>query len=427
MTEEAGPPNTLSREDLYELVWSKPVRELALDFGISDVALAKRCRRLGIPIPGRGYWARVDAGQQPYRPKLPQRAPQWSDQGALTVAPSENATPQGPPPSTEDQVWLQEKLAAEKLNEASIAVPSTTRKWHPAIQEYREQLDQAAEELRASRKADERYQKRPEWRKRVESDGDAWKWRWVKDRGQRLCDTHKPAAFRVSLDSYKRALSIVNALAIAAENRGFAVQKDEKIGRVVFSGHQADIHLRVTEILQEKSRSRIRYDGKSEQEAYQVPTGRLRMTLAIGYREGPSFEDGDSNKLESQLNRLFEGMYRLVLKVWQQDRKHLEFWRNMEEEDRRRAEAGRLRAEQERAVAEERARRKSLSSEASKWAESLRIRRYVHHIRATASERGVPEDSLKKWIEWALIVASELDPSEERIAVRRDDISDQAR
>src|SRR5260370_25819410 len=98
-----------------------------MDFGISDVALAKRCRRLGIPAPGRGYWARVDAGQRPYRPKLPQREPHWSDKGALTVAPSEDVPPQGPPASTEDQAWLMERLTAEKLTEGSIVVLPTTR------------------------------------------------------------------------------------------------------------------------------------------------------------------------------------------------------------------------------------------------------------------------------------------------------------
>ena len=40
------------------------------------------------PSPGRGYWARVDAGQTPYRPSLPKRDAQWGDQEALTVAPS---------------------------------------------------------------------------------------------------------------------------------------------------------------------------------------------------------------------------------------------------------------------------------------------------------------------------------------------------
>ena len=62
---------TLPRSQLYELVWSKPVRDLAAEFGISDVALAKRCRALKIPVPPRGYWARVAAGQKPRRPPLP--------------------------------------------------------------------------------------------------------------------------------------------------------------------------------------------------------------------------------------------------------------------------------------------------------------------------------------------------------------------
>jgi hypothetical protein len=82
-------PMTLSREDLYELAWTKPLSELAKDFKTSDVALGERCKRLGIPVPGRGYWARVDTGQKPYRPRLAKRESQWHDEGALTVTPSQ--------------------------------------------------------------------------------------------------------------------------------------------------------------------------------------------------------------------------------------------------------------------------------------------------------------------------------------------------
>jgi len=64
-------PLTLTRQQLYDLVWSKPVRDVAKDFGMSDVALAKRCRAVRVPIPPRGYWARVAAGQKPRRPTLP--------------------------------------------------------------------------------------------------------------------------------------------------------------------------------------------------------------------------------------------------------------------------------------------------------------------------------------------------------------------
>jgi hypothetical protein len=51
------------RTDLYAEVWQEPVRTIAKRYGISDVALVKICRKLEVPLPGRGYWARTAAGQ----------------------------------------------------------------------------------------------------------------------------------------------------------------------------------------------------------------------------------------------------------------------------------------------------------------------------------------------------------------------------
>jgi hypothetical protein len=60
------------REDLYEKVWSAPMTTVAKEFGVSDVALAKTCRKLHIPVPGRGYWAKKAANQPVApRPALP--------------------------------------------------------------------------------------------------------------------------------------------------------------------------------------------------------------------------------------------------------------------------------------------------------------------------------------------------------------------
>jgi len=36
-----------SRQQLYEAIWSTPCQVLAKSLGISDVALAKTCKRLG--------------------------------------------------------------------------------------------------------------------------------------------------------------------------------------------------------------------------------------------------------------------------------------------------------------------------------------------------------------------------------------------
>lgn len=60
----------LSREELFALVWEKPTQDLAIELGVSDVAIGKLCARLQVPKPPRGYWARVQSGQTPRRPPL---------------------------------------------------------------------------------------------------------------------------------------------------------------------------------------------------------------------------------------------------------------------------------------------------------------------------------------------------------------------
>lgn len=54
---------TLTREELYERVWSTPMERLAAEFGCSGRGFAKLCRRDQIPVPARGYWARLQAGR----------------------------------------------------------------------------------------------------------------------------------------------------------------------------------------------------------------------------------------------------------------------------------------------------------------------------------------------------------------------------
>jgi len=61
----------LSRQELYDRVWSEPMRTLAAGFGISDVALKKTCARAHIPTPDRGYWAEKEAGKPTRQVALP--------------------------------------------------------------------------------------------------------------------------------------------------------------------------------------------------------------------------------------------------------------------------------------------------------------------------------------------------------------------
>ena len=64
-------PLALTREQLYRRVWSRPLRLVAGEFGLSGNALAKICSRLLVPYPSRGHWAKVVGGKAPVRPPLP--------------------------------------------------------------------------------------------------------------------------------------------------------------------------------------------------------------------------------------------------------------------------------------------------------------------------------------------------------------------
>lgn len=59
-----------TRQQMYDLVWSKSLVELAKDFGISANGLAKICDRLLVPHPPRGYWSGGDHTRTLERPPL---------------------------------------------------------------------------------------------------------------------------------------------------------------------------------------------------------------------------------------------------------------------------------------------------------------------------------------------------------------------
>ncbi|MEL7635529.1 MULTISPECIES: hypothetical protein [Sporomusa] len=57
---------------LFDEIWNEPMTTVVKRYGLSDNGLRKRCLNLGIPVPPRGYWAKLKAGQEvPPKPTLP--------------------------------------------------------------------------------------------------------------------------------------------------------------------------------------------------------------------------------------------------------------------------------------------------------------------------------------------------------------------
>ena len=83
----AGSDDPVSREALYEMVWSEPMLRVAAQFGVSSSYMARICTLLNVPRPERGYWAKLAVGKAPKRPPLPEPRPgdplEWTRDGAL--------------------------------------------------------------------------------------------------------------------------------------------------------------------------------------------------------------------------------------------------------------------------------------------------------------------------------------------------------
>ena len=63
---------TFERQKLFDEVWATPVAKLAREYGLSGVGLRKICVSLDVPLPPRGYWAKLAAGKKVPKPPLHQ-------------------------------------------------------------------------------------------------------------------------------------------------------------------------------------------------------------------------------------------------------------------------------------------------------------------------------------------------------------------
>lgn len=131
--------HVFTRQALYDQIWTEPMRTVALGLGVSDVGLAKACRVADIPVPPRGYWAKLQHGKPvPARPPLPVRP---AGQDRVVIAPP---TPR-PAPPPEVQTAIETALAEI----AEVPVPDDLRRAHPIVRGW---LDRNAEQRREWRR-----------------------------------------------------------------------------------------------------------------------------------------------------------------------------------------------------------------------------------------------------------------------------------
>ena len=282
-------PIEISREDLYERVWTEPIQKLSKEYGLSDVGLAKTCRRHNIPIPPRGYWAKKQAGRSVTKDSLPE---------ATAGGPHTVRLPGASPhvvKATAEPLPIHPLVAAESDPSNAITVPDNLRVRHPLLQSTREY------------------------------------WRVVAKPGFRW-DAPRPKHIEIGVakDTRPRALRLLQALFTALEKRGYRVSAGEH-GRLHVTVLDEQCELQVRERQRQLKREVPKGTNASPFESRRpydlVHTSELELRIEMRFRR-ESVKDGKHGPVETRLNDVIAGLIRAALAEKdyraQQERERLE-------------------------------------------------------------------------------------------------------
>ncbi len=328
---------TVTRESLYEQVWSKPVRTLAREYGISNVGLSKICRRLDVPRPGPGYWVRLQHGQTPARPPLPPQKEGMLDRATIEPPPSgiRSLVPRAP--------------AAARSAFPAVRVSERLSGPHPAVG----LILQSLRELNAYHGA-------------------------VALRGK------DQTLIRVSPTAQRRALLILDAFFKALDAHGHRVtaKRPAQVGdrySLTAAVGGTEVEVKLTERIGLRERPLRNGERRIWKEYDHIPTGEL--TPRLGANNGQthrSWSDGRGKRLEDRLAAAVLGVEEVAQAQEEEERRWEERRRQYREEEGQR-EIVRLRTEHEQALA------KDLSQMAAAWRESRQIRQFLQAVETSLS------------------------------------------
>lgn len=363
---------TFQREDLFNKVWETPLLKLAQTIGISDVALAKACRRAGIPLPGRGHWAKQERARAK-KPKLPQlKNPHY-----------QIIRFQVPKAGSRDGFDLPKAIKGEP-----IAIPAHVDEPHPLV----------ARTLKGAAKA------------KIEQ-------------GVLQLDRKRVLDIRVSPDTLDRAIRMMDALIKASEAQGHAWKVTED-GKTAITVDKETFHFSLHEKMNRQElppppppprpkhpsaawrpqinllfHSHPRYDWTS--------TGRLTISLdGVGLHGLPqkNWNDTERTPLESKLHEVLASFVPAAAAI-KADRAETQ---RREQE----YEAYQIRQrERAQCLAHQQRLRVRLVQATAHWEQAQRLRAFCTAVSARLADL-TEEEQVKgnAWLQWASEQISKLDP-----------------
>jgi hypothetical protein len=351
-----------TREVLYKMVWERPVLIIAKEIGVSDVAVAKACRKAGIPLPKRGHWAVVKSGRAVTTLPLPAPKPDQQDSVCFTVL--ENPPPK--PPKVE--------IPTGPL----IEIPAGLVKPHRLVAE-----------LKSATKGQK------------------------EDKGVIPLNYEYQKVLRVktSAAQLERALILMDVLIKQFESKGYKVRISEKRGETELVLKEGVVTFQLNERTKQTAPPpppprppgrRGEHYHETWRPAY-VLVGTGEFTLEFGkypIRNCPNtWKDRANRSLEAQLHEVIA-----VLPSWEAEL--LADRLKREEEAARANEAEQRRIAAARTEETLRLQRVKLVNQLRAWERAGRLRRFI----AAFEQKGDQSPEAQSWLEWANLQVQELDP-----------------
>ena len=363
----------LTREELYQLVWSKPATKLAEELGISDVAITKLCRRYGIPKPGPGYWRVLEAGHSKTTPPLPPPAEGVPDSIEIWAHPPQRKELQPLPSHTLDLIE-KERLPANR-----IPIPTDLENSHSVI-----------------RRAQALFKKaQPDNYNRLAFS---------------LFTMERPKLdITVSRDALDRTLRLLAALVQAIEARGYQIKVHENRAQAVVNGEHVSFSVKEKVNRSERTKKERAESREYERWKY-TPTGELTLSIsswASGTKS--SWKDSRDQPLEGRLNEILIGILTHAALspaarfAWEENQRQQELLRQAAE---------RHRLVEERRRYEHRMRREALATQFDLWAKSHELHVFLKECEKSFSLEAEPAAGAAevRWLDWARQYADSLDP-----------------
>lgn len=357
---------TVTREELFDAVWSRPMVQVARDYGMSDVGLKKICKKMAVPTPGRGYWRRKEQGYKVTTPKLPKLPENAVSEVSISGTPKAIAEP-----LTSDSLPEGLAIALEAANKDT--------ELHPLVQRARELLAKAK----------------------------------VDDKGM-LCPQAKVIiSVYVSPKGLDRALAAADSLIKVMEGLGNQVRiVPEKTPKLRITVSDEELGISIEEKV--SSRPYVPKPSDKRKSAWQFPryeyeaTGQLTLRVYgdLPYGLRTSWSDGKRQRIEEIVEKIVCGIYAAAKAQTQKRIDDAQRAREWEEERRRSEERQQIRRL-------ELQRGKHLEKLAGQYETVVRIRRFIEAVERDAERMsGIAVQGMEfaEWLEWAKKYVEQVDP-----------------